>query len=90
MKARISPVPTLQNHCKRENSVLNLHEGDLLLLRDKDAPRNSWPLGLVDRVLLSSGDLVHKVEVRVVRQDGLKTLARPVTDLVLLVPKSEG
>lgn len=64
----------------------NLKTGDLVLLVEKDRPRNHWPLGRVVQTLPD-----HEGAVRVVRVKTLtNTLERPISKLVLLRSKSEG
>lgn len=59
----------------------NIKEGDIVLAKDVDLPRNEWPLG---RVIESNPDedgLVRRVKVKL--QTGI--LERTVHKLVLLI-----
>lgn len=87
-------LSSLQSRKKWQTPQPNLQKGDLVLLTDKDAHRNSWPMGLVHQVLPSQDGLVRTVEVQVVKSDTTKTFTRktfirPITDLVLLMPKED-
>ncbi|ETE57916.1 infB, partial [Ophiophagus hannah] len=85
-------LSTLQDCHKWKTKELNLEEGDLVLLKDKDVHRNLWPMGLVHKILPSSDGLVQ-VKVLIVRlldsscdQQAFtkKLYTRPITDLVFL------
>ena len=78
-------LQTLQCRRKWHNTQRNVSEGDVVLLRDKDAVRNQWPMGVVSRVFPSEDDCVRKVELRVVGEGKLSTFVRPVHELVVLV-----
>ncbi|XP_069129281.1 uncharacterized protein [Argopecten irradians] len=43
-------LPTLQQRRKWQKERPNLKEGDVVLMEDKDLPRNHWPLEVVSRV----------------------------------------
>lgn len=62
----------------------NLAEGDVILLKDQDSPKNEWPMGIVQRVFPSEDGRVRKIELRVVKNDRVVTYVRPVTESVLL------
>lgn len=49
-----------------ENHKPNLEEWDLILLRDKDIPRISWPMGLVYQISPSTEGLVCEVDINIV------------------------
>lgn len=76
---------TLQRRRKWQTDEPNLKVGDVILLREKGVNRNSWPLGIVERVFQSEDGKVRKVEVKVVRGDKRTTLVRPISELILLV-----
>ena len=63
---------------------------DAVLIRDKQVPRNRWPLGRVTEVKPSRDGLVRSVELRLSSKtkDAPKTLTRPISELILLVPGS--
>lgn len=78
-------LPTLQQRRKWHKERPNLKEGDVVLMEDKDLPRNHWPLGVVSRVFPGDDGLVRKVEVRISRDDKISNFIRPVVDLVKLI-----
>ena len=72
----------------------NLTVGDIVLIADKDAPRNEWPLGRVTQANKADDGLVRKVKVTVGsskvddkgrRRTELSVLERPVQKLVVLL-----
>ena len=62
--------------------------GDVVLLRDKQAARNDWPMGRISEVKVSQDGLVRSVTVELPpRKSGARRyLTRPISELVLLVP----
>ena len=75
----------MQERSKWQHPQRNLVQGDIVMLRDENAPRNVWPLALVDQVQPDSQGLVRSV---VVRTRGA-TLRRPINKLILILPKEE-
>ncbi|CAG2233036.1 unnamed protein product [Mytilus edulis] len=74
----------------RDSKPLNKHKknvslGDVVLVRDKELSRNSWPLGIVTKVMPSDDGLVRKVELRMIIDGNPKTFLRPISEVVLLV-----
>ena len=63
-------LPTLQPRRKWHNASRNLREGDLVLLRCKDAPRNNWPHARITKAQADQDGKVRKVEL-VTRQGRL-------------------
>jgi len=65
--------------------------GDVVLVRDKQTPRNHWPLGRVQSVKYSDDGLVRSVNM-VLHKPGSdfqqRSLSRPISELVLLVPSA--
>ena len=59
------------------------------MLRDNQAKRNDWPVGLITKTFPSSDGEVRKLEVRIVRDGTAKLFLRPVSEVVLLLPKDE-
>ena len=45
-------LPTIQQRRKWHQEQPNVMYGDVVLLQDKDLPRNDWPLGVISRVFL--------------------------------------
>ena len=58
---------------------------DIVLLKDHELARNSWPMGRVSKVFPSSDGKIRKVEICVFRGGKQTFLIRPVVELVLLV-----
>lgn len=85
-KWRKQYLSTLQTRTKWQSVTSNLEPGSVVLLRDSQAKRNCWPLGLITRVCPSKDGKVRTVEVKVTREDGPKLFLRPISELVLLVP----
>ena len=68
-----------------------INEGDLVLIRTKNAPRNSWNPGRVSSVRVSSDGLVRSVSLIIPPLAGstaTRTIERAISDLVLLLPAS--
>ncbi|XP_056386049.1 uncharacterized protein LOC130282137 [Hyla sarda] len=72
---------------KWQDDKPNLQVGDVVLLKDSQAHRNEWPIGLIVGTDPSSDARVRKVEVRIVRQGIPKVYARPISEVVLLLSK---
>ena len=62
--------------------------GDVVLIRDKQAPRNDWPMGRVETVNCIEDGHVRSVDLTVAPLSGRKkrTKNRGISELVLLVP----
>lgn len=54
-------LPTLQSRRKWQNETRNLEEGDSVLLRCKDTPRNHWPLARIAKAYVSADGKVRKL-----------------------------
>ena len=78
---------TLQPRRKWHTSCRNLQVGDIVLLKQSQSPRNEWPMALVTSTVPSSDGKVRKIEVKTTSQDKVKTYLRPVSEVVLLLPK---
>ncbi|VDI05824.1 Hypothetical predicted protein [Mytilus galloprovincialis] len=86
---RVEYLQTLQCRQKWTQERENIQEGDVVLLKDNQVNRLSWPMGIVTKTFPSADNLVRKVEIRIVRtvdKDCVKPafFVRPVTELVLL------
>ena len=79
-------LPTLQARRKWQSSQPDIKSGSVVLLKNSQAPRNEWPLGMVTQVFPSKDGKVRKVEVKVTRPEGTKLFLRPVAEIVLLLP----
>ncbi|XP_056404664.1 uncharacterized protein LOC130296773 [Hyla sarda] len=72
---------------KWQDDKPNIQVGDFVLLKDSQAHRNEWPIGLIVGTDPSSDARVRKVEVRIVRQGIPKVYARPISEVFLLLSK---
>ena len=75
----------MQERSKWEHPQRNLVEGDIVLIREENVPRNSWSLALVLQVEPDDQGLVRSAVVKT----QATTLTRPVTKLILILPKEE-
>ncbi|XP_027865140.1 uncharacterized protein LOC114139406 [Xiphophorus couchianus] len=80
-------LPTLQQRQKWTVSCRNLQVGDLVLLKDAQVTRNSWPMAKVNATFPGKDSRVRKIEVKGWSQGCVKTFMRPVTEVILLMPK---
>jgi hypothetical protein len=81
-----SYIHTLQSRRKWQTSQNSIKEGDVVLLKDKDQPRNEWSVGIVTNAIQSESDgKVRKAEIRVFKNGKLVTYTRPVTEMVVLL-----
>lgn len=58
-------LKTLQLRHKWQGKRLSLQEGDIILLKDNQARRNQWPMGIITKTFPGEDGLVRKVEVEV-------------------------
>ena len=75
----------MQERQKWQHPQRNLVEGDVMIIREENVPRNAWSLALVVRVEPDSQGFVRSAVVKT-RET---TLRRPVNKLVLILPKEE-
>lgn len=82
-------LPTLQNRRKWNSTQPDIQEGDLVLLKDNQSPRNKWPMALVSKVFPSADGRVRKVQLKVSKSGSGKdvTYLRPITEVILLLSK---
>ena len=59
-----------------------MQQNDIVLIKDENVPRNSWPLGHVTETEEDGQGLVRAVKVKTQHSQ----LRRPVSKLVLLLP----
>jgi hypothetical protein len=78
-------LATLQTRRKWTSDESSLKEGDVVLLKEAENPRNQWPLALVIKSFPSADGHVREVKVRVVKGDSLSVYVRPIHKLVPLV-----
>ncbi|XP_049459039.1 uncharacterized protein LOC125905190 [Epinephelus fuscoguttatus] len=57
-------LTTLQPRRKWTKEQPNLQDGDVVLIKDVQAKRNEWPLGLVVKAIPSSDGKMHKVTAK--------------------------
>ena len=87
----------LQNLNKRQKWCTprrNIKLGDIVLVHDKESPRNKWPLAMIIEVIEGSDGLVRRARVRMgtskldgrgKRTSSPSVLERPIQELVLLI-----
>ena len=80
-------LQSLQKRPKWYDDPKDIKNGDVILLKDKEVPRNEWCTGIVTNAIKSASDgKVRKAEIRVSRKHGkCVTYTRPVTEMVVLV-----
>ena len=78
-------LPTLQERAKWNKVKRNLKVDDVVLVRDENAPRNVWPMGVVTKVEPDSKGLVRSVVLRTHTTE----LHRPVNKLILMLTAEE-
>ena len=61
---------------------------DVVLMRQKDSPRNHWPIGVVTDVKVSKDGLVRSATIKLAptSTNRARMLSRPISELVSLVP----
>lgn len=82
-------LQTLQSRRKWNSTQRDIQEGDLVLLKDNQSPRNKWPMALVSKVFPSTVGRVRKVQLKVTKDGSGKEVKhlRPITEVVLLLSK---
>ena len=78
----------LQKRQKWQTKSENLKSGDLVLLKDKNAPRKQWPMGLVLSVKESDDGLVRSLKVKSYGSENRSKASifeRPISSVVLLI-----
>ena len=78
-------LPMLQERPKWNQVKRNLKVDDVVLLKDDNASRNVWPMGVVTKAEPDAKGLVRSVYLRTHTSE----LHRPVHKLVLLLPAEE-
>ena len=74
-------LPILQERQKWLDVKRNLKVGDVVLIGNSSAPRNSWPMGIVQETIPDREGLVRQVKVKT----STNTLIRPVDKLCLIL-----
>ncbi|XP_053381699.1 uncharacterized protein LOC128549196 [Mercenaria mercenaria] len=81
-----SYIHVLQSRRKWKIPQPSVKNGDIVLLRGNNLPRNEWTVGIVENAIESdSNKNVRKAEVRVCRNGKCTNYTRPVTEMVVLV-----
>lgn len=76
---------TLQQRRKWKTKQRNVKRNDIVLVRDKQAHRGDWLLGIVTETFPSEDGLTRSVKVRIASQSGTTNeYVRPISELVLL------
>ena len=78
-------LPTLQERAKWNKVKRNLKVDNVVLVRDENAPRHVWPMGVVTKVEPDSKGLVRSVVLRTHTTE----LHRPVNKLILMLTAEE-
>ncbi|KAJ7998281.1 hypothetical protein DPEC_G00221070 [Dallia pectoralis] len=78
-------LSSLQTRRKWQSNQPNIKPGSIVLLKDSQAERNRWPLGLITKTIPSKEGKIRKVEVKVSKPGGSKLFLRPITETVLLL-----
>ena len=78
-------LSTLQGRRKWTDERPNVKAGDVILLKDSQAHRNEWPVGVIVNTLPSGDKRIRKVEVRIVKEGTSKVLLRPISEIVVLL-----
>ncbi|XP_059825060.1 uncharacterized protein LOC132393666 [Hypanus sabinus] len=79
-------LPLLQQRQKWTEPRRNLQVEDLVLLRDKQATRNSWPMARITATFPIGDGHVRKIELKTTDQGDVKIYQGPVTEVILLLP----
>ena len=91
-KWRAQYLQTLQPRRKWHEEQRNIQVNDLVLLRDSQAARNTWPMAktaVITAVFPGQDGKVRKVELKVTKHGTVKNFFRPVTEIVLLLGKQD-
>jgi hypothetical protein len=75
-------ISTCFNHIVNGPSI---KDGDVVLLKDSDSPRNQLPIGVVDEAIPSRDSRVRKVQLKIQRNGKTTILTRPVSEIVVLI-----
>jgi hypothetical protein len=74
-------LPLLQERQRWHDIKRNLKIGDVVLIVDSNAPRNSWPMGVVVETMPDRLGMVRQVKVRT----STNVLVRPIDKLCLIL-----
>ncbi|KAM4588914.1 uncharacterized protein PAE49_003301 [Odontesthes bonariensis] len=79
-------LSTLQGRRKWTEERPSVRAGDIVLLKDSQAHRNEWPVGVIVNTLPSGDKRIRKVQVKIIRDGTVKVLLRPISEIVVLLP----
>lgn len=79
-------LPTLQARKKWQSTEPNIQSGSVVLLKNIQASRNEWPLGLITQAFPSKDRKVRQVEVKIIKPGGTSLFLRLVNEIVLHLP----
>ena len=79
-------LQSLQSRSKWTEEKRNFEIGDVVLVKDEDASRNKWPMGIIVETFPGKDSLVRSVNVKFATGSILK---RPISKLVLLLEAPE-
>lgn len=82
-------LQSLQVRPKWSENQRNLAVGDVVIVKDKEVFRNEWPLGRVIEAIESDDKKVRKAKVTVSKDGKVKTIFRPINELILLIPTTK-
>ncbi|XP_022096554.1 uncharacterized protein LOC110982458 [Acanthaster planci] len=82
-------LQSLQPRQKWTQTTPDLSEGDVVILRQKELPRNRWPLARVTKTYPSDDSRVRKVDIVICVDGTRRTYLRPISELVLLERASD-
>lgn len=84
-KWRTGYLTTLQQRRKWQIALPDLKVGDFVLLKEKQANRCEWPVGVVTQCILSADGHSRKAEVKTAKNRIVKMFIRPISDIVRLM-----
>lgn len=74
-------LPLLQERHKWRKPRRNFAVGDVVLIIDESAPRNSWPIGRITKVIADSKGFVRRVHIKTRTNE----LERPISKICFLL-----
>lgn len=74
-----------QSRRKWKDEKTNLQDGDVVLLKDNQAKRHDWPVGLITKTFPSDDGKVRKVEVRIIKEGSPRLFLRPASEVILIL-----
>ena len=82
---------SLQERQKRNKIIRNFQVGDIVLLKEEQQPRNSWPMVRVVGTEPDNNGVVWSIQFRMGNSKINKMFRRPISKLILLIdnPKNE-